>query len=238
MGAQSAVLAYQFGIHYEWGKRTVRAMSNDEFNLLVTNEDARLQFQGGIAQVNQQVLDRFVTELPTFLGLQDKIIEASVAIEIAKAKRTPSAFVEIMQAFGGATLDEVGTQLDTLSEAERAFLLSVNPMLAILYSLYKLGLTPTDTVDPDPTLEHTDIIGHELHPEHPDVDPEPLPIEEKQVNFTWINEAGNSFDAGFFGNLDFHITNLASFPTGTFNDNARFVAYKLAIESTFNTILT
>lgn len=163
MGAQSAVLAYQFGINYEFGKRTIRAMSNPEFNALVTTPEGRAGLAGAIHEQALETLTQFRNLIPDFQSLQNDIIEQSVVIEVKKAERTPSAFVEIMQAFSGASATEVGQKLDGLTEAERGFILSVNPMLAVIYSIYKLGLDainlppapPDEPIPPDFELPET-----------------------------------------------------------------------------------
>lgn len=116
MGAQSAVLGYEFGLSYELGKRTIKAMPNDLFNKLVagSSEEIHVVFDGIeytmkyseyldflVKQHHNLKITEFRNLLPNYQSLQNDIIEASVQIEKAKATRTPSAFREIFEAFTG-----------------------------------------------------------------------------------------------------------------------------------------
>ncbi len=94
MGLQSAVIGYRFGFGYEQGKRTLRAMSNEQFNNL--DEEAE---QAIFKRHDSAAINYFKTEMNNWVALQNLIIEKSVEIEVAKAKRTPSAFREMFEGF-------------------------------------------------------------------------------------------------------------------------------------------
>ncbi len=94
MGLQSDVIGYRFGFGYEKGKRTLRAMSNEEFNNLDDAEEAAIFKRHDSAAINY-----FRTEMVNWVELQKLIIEKSVEIEVMKAIRTPSAFREMFEGF-------------------------------------------------------------------------------------------------------------------------------------------
>lgn len=131
---QSEAIGYGFGIKFQYAKRAIGAMSNEEFNALTPDLIGKI-----VEEHNTELIGRMAFEMPKWIEIQKKFIEASVEVEIAKANRTPSAWVEILQAFGGATLEETGKQIDSLPEIEKTFILSINPILAVLYSIYILG---------------------------------------------------------------------------------------------------
>lgn len=163
MGTQSKVLGYDFGLGYEIGKRTIKALPNDFFNKIVSQnsdeitvvrngQDIVMQYKDYISfitkEFHNQTLQEFTDLIPNALALQDTIISASVAIELKKAERTPSAFVEILQAFQGATQTEVGEKLDALPQVEKDFILNINAFVAVIYSMYLLDKNATS---PEPT---------------------------------------------------------------------------------------
>ncbi len=58
MGIQSAVMAEQFGTMFQYGKRRISAMSNDEFNKLTPQELQKrmtIQIQGMIPEMEDQI---------------------------------------------------------------------------------------------------------------------------------------------------------------------------------------
>ncbi len=94
MGLQSAVIGYRFGFGYEKGKRTLRAMSNEQFNTL--DEEAE---QAIFKRHDSEAINYFKVEMHNWVELQNLIIEKSVEIEVMKANRTPSAFREMFEGF-------------------------------------------------------------------------------------------------------------------------------------------
>ncbi len=101
MGLQSAVIGYRFGFGYEQGKRTLRAMSNEQFNNL--DEEAE---QAIFKRHDSAAINYFKTEMNNWVQLQNLIIEKSVEIEVAKAIRTPSAFREMFEGFTKGFTDQ------------------------------------------------------------------------------------------------------------------------------------
>ncbi len=60
MGIQSAVMAKQFGENFQYGKRRISAMSNDEFNKLTPQkiqEQANLELKAMIPSMQQSIID-------------------------------------------------------------------------------------------------------------------------------------------------------------------------------------
>ncbi len=103
MGLQSAVIGYRFGFGYEQGKRTLRAMSNEQFNTLDEEAEQAIFKRHDAAAINY-----FKTEMIHWVELQNLIIEKSVEIEVMKANRTPSAMREIFEGFtSGFTTQQV-----------------------------------------------------------------------------------------------------------------------------------
>lgn len=167
MGYQSAVLGYDFGINYETGKRTVKSVPSDLFNRIRSGDDTPInvvydgqeytipthQYFDFLRQQHmQKMLTNFRNELPNSSSVMTDIIEFSVQIEKMKAERTPSAWAEILTAFGGASQTEVVTWLDSLPETERNFLLTLSPLLALMYTTAKSGLLqPIPIGNPPPT---------------------------------------------------------------------------------------
>lgn len=168
MGYQSAVLAYDFGINYETGKRTVKSIPSDLFNRIRSGDETLITvvYDGEETQIPthqyfdflrqkhmQKMLTNFRNELPTSMSVMRDIIEFSVDIEKLKAQRTPSAWKEIITAFGGASQEEVVTWLDSLGETERNFILTASPLMAAIYFYSKSGLFSSQPTEPGITLD-------------------------------------------------------------------------------------
>ncbi len=115
MGLQSAVIGYRFGFGYEQGKRTLRAMSNEQFNDLDEEAEQAIFKRHDTAAINY-----FKTEMNNWVALQNLIIEKSVEIEVMKANRTPSAFREMFEGFtsgfGKQQKDDVANFFSTLAD--------------------------------------------------------------------------------------------------------------------------
>ncbi len=94
MGLQSDVIGFRFGFGYEKGKRTLRAMSNEQFNDLTEEAESAIYKRHDTTAINF-----FQLEIQNWTDLQKIIIEKSVEIEKMKAERTPSAFREMFQSF-------------------------------------------------------------------------------------------------------------------------------------------
>ncbi len=107
MGLQSDVIGFRFGFGYEKGKRTLRAMSNEQFNNL--DEEAE---QAIYKRHDASAIHFFQQELNTWTQLQHLIIEKSVEIEIMKANRTPTAVKEIFDAGVNAHFNMKGSQAE------------------------------------------------------------------------------------------------------------------------------
>lgn len=133
MQAQSSALAYGFGLDYEFGKRTIKAMSNEQFNSLTANDVSNL-----IKNHNDVVLQQLRDELPNFTAFQSEIIDKQVEIEVAKANRTPSAMAEIVTALlsGGhqATSDAIDNYVTNAEDKNIALqtLSLISPIFALM----------------------------------------------------------------------------------------------------------
>ncbi len=82
MGIQSAVMAKQFGENFQYGKRRISAMSNDEFNKLTPQkiqEQANLELKAMIPSMQQSIVDmnefqKFVIQ--QFVKVMEDLIHA------------------------------------------------------------------------------------------------------------------------------------------------------------------
>ncbi len=254
MGTQSAVLGYDFGLSYEAGKRMIKSMDNVDFNKFIKQGNT-IEFEG--KQQNllsvfskkhyRNMVQEFTSRIPSSLALQDTIIEASVAIELKKANRTPSAMVEIIAAFAAAGGTTVKDNLDKLPDNEKAFILTAVPILALIYALagstLPTGFTNTGIKEPEPPpiidtgLEHTEIIGHEQHPFHSDNEPLVTPEEELaqskepeppineldviyHITFNFLLSNGTRFTYDINHKLSTHIANI-TFWTSSMNTHLK-----------------
>ncbi len=97
MGAQSLVIGKMFGEGFQYGKRKISAMSNEEFNKLTFEDmmsNARTELKASIPTINASLQDMdemvvvVVNEFLKYLGLVTKtVLETTVAksIDIAEA---------------------------------------------------------------------------------------------------------------------------------------------------------
>lgn len=144
MEAQSSALAYGFGIDYEYGKRTIKSMSNETFNALTSVDVSNL-----IKEHNQVVLDRLREMLPNYQGIMTDIIEQQVQVELKKAERTPSAMAEIITALASGTSQTIKDALGVYAETEQdkstmyQTLSLISPMVSLLALMEQSGSTTT-----------------------------------------------------------------------------------------------
>ncbi len=166
MGLQSAVIGYRFGFGYEQGKRTLRAMSNEQFNNL--DEEAE---QAIFKRHDSAAINYFKTEMNNWVELQNLIIEKSVEIEVMKAIRTPSAFREMFEGFTKGFTDQQG------EDAKSFFASLSDPIMKLMawFSGHKGSSTTTVT---QPTTVETITDEGTLAPppvEFPKSIPKPIP---------------------------------------------------------------
>ncbi len=96
MGYQSAALAYNFGLNYEFGKRVIKSMSNERFNKLA--EDPIL-LNELTSRHHDVLLTAFIHEVPKVDKIQDLIIKKMVELEFAKIKVMPELIAQIPKGF-------------------------------------------------------------------------------------------------------------------------------------------
>jgi len=106
MGYQSAALAYNFGLNYEFGKRVIKSMSNEKFNKIA--EDP-IMLNELTSRHHDVLLQAFIHEVPKVDKIQDLIIKKMVELEFAKIKvmpeliaQIPKGFIEGLFALGGS----------------------------------------------------------------------------------------------------------------------------------------
>ncbi len=189
MGAQSAVLGFAFGMHYEAGKRTIRAMDNADFNDFV--RDGKLVNDGvgenmpfmnlKMEQHFKQQIDFLKNSWDVAFHIQEEIIEQSVRIEIAKANRTPSAMAEIIQTFNTATSKLAGKiTWGNLAQKWNDF-----------FGGGQIGESPTipDQIVEPPPKRRTKDKGTPQEPDkgQPAPPPPPEPTFIWNIKYSWTN---------------------------------------------------
>ncbi len=96
MGIQSAVMAEQFGTLFQYGKRRISAMSNEEFN--------KLTFEDLQDKMNRQIME--LTKVGGTMEQQIKAMRPMVGIIIAEfAEYIKSAILAVPEIAGGVGLD-------------------------------------------------------------------------------------------------------------------------------------
>ncbi len=165
MGLQSDVIGFRFGFGYEKGKRTLRAMSNEQFNDL--DEEAE---QAIYKRHDSIAIHFFELEIQNWTNLQKIIIEKSVEIEVMKANRTPSAFREMFEGFTS------GFATQQKDDAGKFFASLTDPIMKLMawFAGHK-----TTIIDPnqDPTKFQP--------PSEPEPTPELIPTTGKILSLTF-----------------------------------------------------
>ncbi len=115
MGYQSAALAYNFGLNYEFGKRVIKSMSNEKFNKIA--EDPIL-LNELTSRHHDVLLQAFINEVPKVDKIQDLIIKKMVELEFAKIKVMPELIAQIPKGFieGLFQLGNTGEQLPNVPQ--------------------------------------------------------------------------------------------------------------------------
>ncbi len=96
MGYQSAALAYNFGLNYEFGKRVIKSMSNEKFNKIA---DDPILLNELTSRHHDVLLKAFINEVPKVDKIQDLIIKKMVELEFAKIKVMPELIAQIPKGF-------------------------------------------------------------------------------------------------------------------------------------------
>ncbi len=96
MGYQSAALAYNFGLNYEFGKRVIKSMSNEKFNKIA---DDPILLNELTSRHHDVLLKAFINEVPKVDRIQDLIIKKMVELEFAKIKVMPELIAQIPKGF-------------------------------------------------------------------------------------------------------------------------------------------
>lgn len=229
MGYQSAVLGYEFGINYEVGKRTVKSIPSDLFNRIRAGDDSPINvvydgqeytipthqyfdFLG--KQHMEKLLTNFRNALPTAQSVMNDIIEESVAIELKKAERTPSAMAEIIQALGDSTIKQLDNGTVT------------GEFIAFQTALLLRGLGFINDAEQQLTWEEwkAKYLGTTPPPE------DPLSVYTS-FTYTWFNPVAghDSSDTTpsltWYGHNDNLKTIYANQAGGSINTNNRIAAY-------------
>ncbi len=96
MGYQSAALAYNFGLNYEFGKRVIKSMSNEKFNEIANDP---ILLNELTSRHHDVLLKAFINEVPKVDKIQDLIIKKMVELEFAKIKVMPELIAQIPAGF-------------------------------------------------------------------------------------------------------------------------------------------
>ncbi len=105
MGIQSGVMAQQFGMNFQYGKRKISAMSNEEFNKLTPQQmqaDFQLQIKGMIPTFQQALEDMRPFQRMIFVEMLAVFKEAlELGLDVAKAGVDPLAHIFGQHVHGG-----------------------------------------------------------------------------------------------------------------------------------------
>ncbi len=96
MGYQSAALAYNFGLNYEFGKRVIKSMSNEKFNKIA---DDPIMLNELTARHHDVLLKAFINEVPKVDKIQDLILDKMVELERKKIEMMPRLIAQIPAGF-------------------------------------------------------------------------------------------------------------------------------------------
>ncbi len=96
MAYQSAALAYNFGLNYEFGKRVIKSMSNEKFNA-IANDPIKLNEL--TAKHHDVLLKAFINEVPKVEPIQKLILDQMVKLEFEKIKIMPQLIAQIPSGF-------------------------------------------------------------------------------------------------------------------------------------------
>ncbi len=168
---QSEAIGFGFGIKFQYAKRLIGAMSNEEFNALTPGTIGNL-----ITSHNIELIQRMELSMPKWIDIQQHYIEAGVQVEVMKANRTPSAWAEIITAFAGAAGQQVAASLNGLPEPALQAILASNPILSLIYGIANSPTSPGGT---DPGTD-------------PGVLPEQPPLPEPDDN-SWVPPVGTNW---------------------------------------------
>ncbi len=96
MGYQSAALAYNFGLNYEFGKRVIKSMSNEKFNKIANDP---ILLNELTARHHDVLLKAFINEVPKVDKIQDLILDKMVELERKKIEMMPKLIAQIPAGF-------------------------------------------------------------------------------------------------------------------------------------------
>lgn len=163
MSYQSAMMAYDFGLNYEMGKRTIKSLPSDLFNRIRSGDPTPVQvtYAGQEYTIptyqlldfwqkkrNQEMLTQFRERLPDHSEmLRNDIIPAMVDIEFEKAKIKPVMYVKIIDAViaGIRELRDAGATEDNLLNFLLDFFFGGS-----YWSTNPIDLTQPTTTEPPP----------------------------------------------------------------------------------------
>ncbi len=150
MAYQSAQMAFAFGFDYEKGKRTLKSMSNEEFNTLTAEQEQNL-----FAQNHGVLLQTFINEIPKSDLVQKLVLDKLVELEFKKVEMNirlihelPSEYLkQLVEIFGSASQ---GSGIDALLEYFKSLTGTVTTD-----TIPTITTTPTTTAIPTSTPELT-----------------------------------------------------------------------------------
>ncbi len=165
MAAQSAALGLAFGESFQYGKRKISAMTNEEFNKLDAETlmmRQQKQINAIIPALKESMTTYTESMTPFILEIFGKMVQSVVNRTMEQiGKGSDSALDDLWHIFGQHYEKGHGTNLNPIPPTETE-VPTIEPT------------SPTPTIPseplPDLTIEHSDIIGHEKHPEHPSGD--------------------------------------------------------------------
>lgn len=191
MAYQSAMMAYDFGINLELGRRTIKSLPNDLFNRIRSGDNTPINVTyNGVEETiptyqllkfwqmkrNQELLTQFRDRLPDHSEmLRNDIIPAMVNIEFEKAKIKPEMYVKIIDAViaGIRELRDAGATEDNLLNFLLDFFFGGS-----YWSTNPIDLTPPTTEPaPEPPLTFESFLTD--------------PLADVPMSLSWPNACDN-----------------------------------------------
>jgi len=152
MAYQSAQMGFAFGFDYEKGKRSLKSMSNEEFNNLTTEQE-----QGIFAHNHGVLLQTFINEIPKSDIVQKIVLDKLVELEFKKVdmnirlfKELPSEYLkQLLEVFGaGGDTNNIQGLIDFFNNlASGTTTVHTDPIPTPTPTLTAPTLAPSTTID-------------------------------------------------------------------------------------------
>ncbi len=147
MAYQSATMAFAFGLNYEIGKRTIKSMSNEQFNSLDPTKIEEIQSEHHAVQI-KTFIDA-TTNNPHFDKIQDQVLDEMVKLEYKKIEKMPELIAQIPWALIDGLYDRNETSVRNATPGTDTRRGTIQPIPVPTAAATPVP-TPTSTPRPNP----------------------------------------------------------------------------------------